>query len=69
MSTFANSEDPDERQHNAAFHQCLVKKIFREKKYNIFFLIYNLTPLDMPSLLYQTRRNSSLVCKVLKHNF
>ena len=20
MSTFANSEDPDERQHNAAFH-------------------------------------------------
>ena len=23
MSTFANSEDPDEMQHNAAFHQGL----------------------------------------------
>ena len=23
MSTFANSEDPDEMQHNAAFHQSL----------------------------------------------
>ena len=28
MGTFANSEDPDEMQHNAAFHQglhCLLK--------------------------------------------
>ena len=23
MGTLANSEDPDEMQHNAAFHQCL----------------------------------------------
>ena len=23
MGTFANSEKPDEMQHNAAFHQCL----------------------------------------------
>ena len=34
-STFANSEDPDEMQHNAAFHQGLhcfvkVKTIFRQ---------------------------------------
>ena len=40
MSTFANSEDPDEMQHNAAFHQSLhfvkVKKIFRQK--NAIFL-------------------------------
>ena len=37
MSMFANSEDPDEMPHNAAFHQglhCLfvkVKTIFRQK--------------------------------------
>ena len=49
MSTFANTEDPDEMQHNAAFHQGLhcfkVKKIFRQN--NISFENYNLTPLDM----------------------
>ena len=27
MSTFANSEDPDEMQHIAAFHKVYVKKI------------------------------------------
>ena len=27
MSTFANSEDPDEMQHNAAFHQGLHNKM------------------------------------------
>ena len=37
MGTFANSEDPDEMQHNAAFHQgihCLfakIKTIFRDR--------------------------------------
>ena len=40
MSTFANSEDQGEMQHNAAFHQCLLfvklKKIFIQKK-TIFF--------------------------------
>ena len=49
MSTFANSEDQDEMQHNAAFHQglhCLkVKKIFRQR-IQYFFKNYNLTPLD-----------------------
>ena len=51
MSTFANSEDPDEMEHNAAFHQGLhcyvkVKKISRQKK-TIFVFNYNLTPLVM----------------------
>ena len=38
MSTFANSEDPDEMQHNA-FHQglhCKGKKDLQTKEYNIF---------------------------------
>ena len=34
MGTLANSEDPDEMLHNAAFHQglhvCLLKMIFRD---------------------------------------
>ena len=51
MSTFANSEDTDEMQHDAAFHQglhCLQKskRSSDKKKYNIF-LHYNLTPLDV----------------------
>ena len=41
MSTFANSEDPDEMLHNAAFHQglhCFLKlnRSSDKKKYNIF---------------------------------
>ena len=35
----ANSEDPDEMQHNAAFHQglhCKCKKDLQTKEYNIF---------------------------------
>ena len=47
MSTFENSEDPDEMQHNAAFHQGLhfvkVKRDFR-KKSSIFFKLYPDTP-------------------------
>ena len=72
-STLANSEDPDEMQHNAAFHQglhCLKGKKDLTKEY-ILFLNYNLTPLDMYNghvycLLYQTRRNNPLVYKGLK---
>ena len=45
-STFANSEDPDEMQHNASFHQglhCLyMKKDLQTREYNIFFENYNL---------------------------
>ena len=55
MSTFANSEDPDEMQHNAAFHLVYtvkVKKIFRQKN-AIFFKNYNLTPLDLHNGLSQ----------------
>ena len=49
MFFFANSEDPDEMQHNAAFHQglhcyfirvytvCKEKKIFRQKNTILFF--------------------------------
>ena len=48
MSTFANSEDPDEMLQHAAFHQSTlfvkVKNILKQK---IHFFKYNLTPLDM----------------------
>ena len=40
MSTFANSEGPDEMPHNAAFHQnltvCKGKTDLQTKEYNIF---------------------------------
>ena len=42
MSTFANSEDPNEMQHNAAFHQCQHckgKKDLQTKEYTIFLKI------------------------------
>ena len=58
-STFTNSEDPDEMQHYVAFHLGLhflktfkVKKIFRQKN-AIFYLNYNLTPLDMYNAISQ----------------
>ena len=51
ISTFANSEDPDEMQHNAAFHQtaiimlhfirgytvCIGKNDLQTKEYNVVF--------------------------------
>ena len=51
MGTLTNSKDPDEMQHNAAFHQglhCLqkVKNIFLQEN-TIFFENYNLITLDM----------------------
>ena len=55
MGTFSNSKDPDEMQHNAAFHQglhCKGKKIFRQKN-TIFFENYNLTSLDMYNGLFR----------------
>ena len=43
MSTFANSEDQDEMQHNAAFHQSTlfvkVKKIFKQNNITFFKII------------------------------
>ena len=53
MSTPANSEDPDEMQHNAALYlsiHCKGKKDLT-KKNAIFFENYNLTPLDKYILL------------------
>ena len=61
MSTFANSEDPDEMQHNTAFimlHSiwiytiCKGKKDLQTNEFNIFEN-YNLTPLDMYNGLSQ----------------
>ena len=56
MGTLANSVDPDEIPHNAAFHQSTlfvkVKKIFRHKN-TIFLENYNPTPLDMYNGLSQ----------------
>ena len=62
MSTFANSEDPDEMQHQLHFIRvntvCKGKKDIQAKESlnTIFFENHNLTPLDMynglPSLLY-----------------
>ena len=42
MGILANSVDPDEMQHNAAFHQhlhCKGKKHLQTKSYNLFFKI------------------------------
>ena len=52
MSTFANSEDPDEMQHNVLHFiwVCTVwkgKKDIQTKEYNICFENYNLKPLYM----------------------
>ena len=50
MSTFANSEDPDEMQHNAfdqGLHCLQRKKRSSDKIIEYFFQKYNLTPLDM----------------------
>ena len=50
MSTFANSEDPDEK---CSTLFAKVKKDLQTKEYNIFFKHYNMTPLDMYNRLSQ----------------
>ena len=72
MSTFANSKDPDEMQHDAAFHQglhCKGKKIFRQNN-TIFFLIYNLTLLDMyyPKFIVSNQKEESISIQRVKLN-
>ena len=62
MSNFVNSKDPDEMQHDAAFHLGL-HCFFKGKK---SFLNYNLTPLDMYNGLSEiccikTRRKNPFV--------
>ena len=55
MSTFANSEEPDEMQHNAAFHQglhCKGKKS-SDKRIQYFFENHNPTPPDINNGLSQ----------------
>ena len=52
MSTFANSEDPDEMQLNAAFHQGL-HCMYADKKNTIYYENYDLTSLDIYNGLSQ----------------
>ena len=79
MSTLANSEDPDEMQHNAAFHQCLhclsglkrstLKRI--ELHLNLESLTCNplICSMNHPRLTCQTRWTNSLVYKGLMIGF
>ena len=61
MSTFANSEDPDKKQHDAAYTVCIGKKDFRQKN-TIYFENYNSTPLDMynPKLIVSNQKEESI---------
>ena len=43
MGTLANSEDPDEMQHNAAFHQGLHCLLYRSSEKDIKYLFGNNT--------------------------
>ena len=50
MGTLANSKDPDEMPHNAAFYQglhCLLRHKQSSEKYIILFGSYNLLPLNI----------------------
>ena len=58
MSIFANSEDPDEMQHNATTLFEKVKNIFRQKNI-ILFENYNLTPLDI-TLIVSNQKDESI---------
>ena len=64
MSSFANSADPDEMQHNAAFHQglqCLLRlKRYSDKEMQYLFN-YNLTPIGKRDIL--TKR-----CNIFNNN-
>ena len=56
MSTFANSEDPDEMQHDAAFHlglHCLKGKKRSSGKRIQFFFNFKHTPINMYNGLSQ----------------
>ena len=73
MSTFANSEDPDEMQHFIRVYTvCKGKNDLQTKKYNSFQNYYP-TSLDMykglsqetVEILYQNKRNNPLVYKWL----
>ena len=69
----SNSEDPDERQHNAAFHlglHCLLKPKESSDK-EIQFYLKNITcdpsiKMDPPNVTISTRKGNSLVHKELE---
>ena len=71
MFTLANSEDPDEMPHNAAFHQslhCLQterQKLSSEIQFYLEIITCDpsIYTIDHPKLLYQTRRKNPLVHK------
>ena len=64
MCTLANSEDPDEMLHNAAFHQGLYyllrQKTYSEKEKQFLFGNYNLDPLictmDHPKVIVSNQK-------------
>ena len=66
-STFAIREHSDEVFIQVYSLFVMVKKIFRQKN-TIFLVIISWHPLDMPSLLYQTRRKNPLVIKGLNNS-
>ena len=68
MSTFANSDDPDEMQHDIMLHFIRVytvkgKKDLQTKEFNIFFFKYNLTPwickMDYPKFIVSNQKEES----------
>ena len=69
MHPLANSEDPDEIPHNAAFHQGLHSLLRQEqsseKEIQYFLEIITCDPQyiqwTIPSYLYQTRRKNPIV--------
>ena len=62
----ANSADPDEMQHNAAFHlglHCLPKYPFRGLQYNAVHVLAHITLLgDLDNNTSPTRSNEILPC-------
>ena len=75
MSTFANSEEPDEMQHNAAFHQGLhcKGKNLQTKEYNIFLKIITRHPqistMDYPKFIVSNQREESISIRSVKEGF
>ena len=69
--TLANSEDPDEMPHHAAFYQGLNCMVRPSEKKPVNLDIITCDPkiytMDRPDLLYQTRRKNPLVHNERKH--
>ena len=70
MGTLANSEDRDELPHNMAFHQSLNHdKLISREKLQFYLEIMTCDPsnykMDLPKIIYKTRRKNPLVYKGL----